>query len=315
MSGPVSAADAPPGEPGCGHPDEPEVEVTPSREASVGGVAVRRALPRRTRRTVGAWCFADHFGPVATRAGSEGGGRGMEIGPHPHSGLHTVTWLVEGELLHRDSLGSEQLIRPGQLNLMTAGGGVSHAEETPARWEGRQHGIQLWVAQPDATRHGPAAFEHHAELPTVGLGAATATVLIGAIGGTASTARADTPLLGAELAATGTGGRADVPLDPAQEHAVVVLAGAVGVGDARVEPGRLAYLGRGRDSLAIDLEEGARALLIGGRPFGEDIVMSWNFVGRTRDEMARDAADWNAGADRFGTVASPLARIAAPEPR
>src|SRR5262245_4849349 len=265
MSGPVTAADAPPGEPGCGHPDAPEVEVTPSREASVGGVAVRRALPRRTRRTVGAWCFADHFGPVAAGATGAADG-GMEIGPHPHTGLHPVTWLVEGELLHRDSLGSEQLIRPGQLNLMTAGGGVSHAEETPTRWEGRQHGIQLWVAQPDATRHGPPAFEHHAVLPAVGLGAATATVLIGAIGGTASAARADTPLLGAELAATGAGGPAEVPLDPAHEHALVVLAGAVGVGDARVEPGRLAYLGQGRDSLAIDLEEGARALLISGRP-------------------------------------------------
>lgn len=117
MSGPVTAADAPPGEPGCGRPDEPEVEVTASREATVGGVAVRRALPRRTRRTVGAWCFADQFGPVA--AGGPGpGGRGMEIGPHPHTGLHTVTWLVDGQVIHRDSLGSEQLIRPGQLNLI-----------------------------------------------------------------------------------------------------------------------------------------------------------------------------------------------------
>jgi redox-sensitive bicupin YhaK (pirin superfamily) len=323
MSGPVTAADAPPGEPGCGHPDEPEVEVTPSREAAVGGVAVRRALPRRTRRTVGAWCFADHFGPAVAGgpAGADAGadtgsgGRGMGIGPHPHTGLHTVTWLVEGELLHRDSLGSEQLIRPGQLNLMTAGGGVSHAEETPARWEGRQHGIQLWVAQPDATRHGPPAFEHHAELPAAGLGAATATVLIGALAGAASAARADTPLLGAELASTGGGGAAEVPLDPAHEHALVVLAGTVAVGATPIEPGRLAYLGRGREALALHLDRGARALVIGGRPFGEDIVMSWNFVGRTRDEMAQDAADWNAGADRFGTVASPLARIAAPEPR
>jgi quercetin 2,3-dioxygenase len=132
MSGPVAAEDARPGEADCGHPDEPEVEVTPSRDADVGGVAVRRALPRRTRRTVGAWCFADHFGPAPAPPG-------MAIGPHPHTGLHTVTWLVEGALVHRDSLGSEQPVRPGQLNLMTAGHGVAHAEETPGREPSHQH--------------------------------------------------------------------------------------------------------------------------------------------------------------------------------
>src|SRR5262245_34899996 len=157
MSGPVAAEDARPDEAACGQPHAPEVEVSPSREASVGGVAVRRALPRRQRRTVGAWCFADHFGPVAVEGGGTRGG-GIEIGPHPHTGLHTVTWLLEGGLLHRDSLGSEQPILPGQLNLMTAGHGVAHAEETPASLTARaQHGIQLWVAQPERTRHGPPA--------------------------------------------------------------------------------------------------------------------------------------------------------------
>jgi quercetin 2,3-dioxygenase len=310
VSGPVTAADAVPGEAGCGRPDDPEVEVAPSREASVGGVAVRRALPRRQRRTVGAWCFADHFGPAEV-AGP--GRRGIEVGPHPHTSLHTVTWLVEGEVLHRDSLGSEQLIRPGQLNLMTAGHGVSHAEETPPGATGRQHGIQLWVAQPEATRHGPAAFEHHAELPTVGAGAASVTVLVGELAGAASPARCDTPLVGAELAATGgRAGTAELALAPAYEHALVVLAGTLAVGDTTVAPGALAYLGRHRETLALEVGDGARALLIGGEPFAEDIVMGWNFVGRSREELAQAADEWNAGAERFGAVDSALARIPAP---
>jgi redox-sensitive bicupin YhaK (pirin superfamily) len=308
VSGPVAAEDARPEEADCGHPDAPDVDVTPSRDADVGGVAVRRALPRRTRRTVGAWCFADHFGPAPAPPG-------MAIGPHPHTGLHTVTWLVEGALVHRDSLGSEQPVRPGQLNLMTAGHGVAHAEETPGREPSRQHGVQLWVAQPEGTRHGPPAFEHHADLPVFGLGAARVTVLVGALAGAASPARADTPLLGAEIATSGDG-TVPLALDPAFEHALVVLEGTLAVGDTAIRPGALAYLGRGRESLDLAASGAVRALLFGGEPFAERIVMAWNFVGRRREETDRAAADWNAGdGDRFGPVASALARIPAPPPR
>src|SRR5689334_7924679 len=151
------------------------VELGEGRRTEVGGIPVQRALPQRTRRTVGAWCFVDHFGPVAV-TGSGGGGASMQVGPHPHVGLQTVTWVLDGEVLHHDSLGSEQLIKPGQLNLMTAGRGVAHAEETPAGAAGHLHGLQLWVAQPDATRHGPPAFEHHPSLPEAESGAAVATV-------------------------------------------------------------------------------------------------------------------------------------------
>jgi redox-sensitive bicupin YhaK (pirin superfamily) len=304
MSGPVTEQDA--GlDAACGQPEPPEVELLPSREAAVGGLAVRRALPRRARRTVGAWCFADHFGPASPPAS-------MLIGPHPHVGLHTVTWLVEGELVHRDSLGSEQPIRPGQLNLMTAGHGVAHAEEEPADvgGGGRMHGIQLWVAQPEATRHGPAAFEHHAALPQVALGDTVVTVLVGEVAGARSPARADTPLVGADLALAG--GPATVPLDPAFEHALVVLDGAVAVGDEVVGPGVLAYLGEGRDGIAVATDGAARAVLLGGEPFPEPILMSWNFVARQRSEVDRAATEWNAGDSRFGTVASALPRIPAP---
>jgi redox-sensitive bicupin YhaK (pirin superfamily) len=301
MSGPVTEQDAALAA-ACGRPEAPEVELLPAREAAVGGLAVRRALPRRTRRTVGAWCFADHFGPAGPPAS-------MQVGPHPHTGLHTVTWLVEGALLHRDSLGSEQLVRPGQLNLMTAGHGVAHAEEEPAA-AGTMHGIQLWVAQPEGIRHGPAAFEHHAELPQVDIGGGVATVLVGAVGGERSPARTDTPLVGAELVLQG--GRVTVPLDPAFEHALVVLDGAAAVGDEVVGPGVLAYLGEGRDAVDLAPDGPARVMLLGGEPFPEPILMSWNFVVRTRDEADRAAADWNAGAERFGTVASALPRIPAP---
>jgi redox-sensitive bicupin YhaK (pirin superfamily) len=296
----------------CGHPAPPEVELTASRDAEVGGVPVRRALPRRARRTVGAWCFADHFGPVAVEPGAPG----MEIGPHPHTGLHTVTWLVSGELVHHDSIGSEQPIRPGQLNLMTAGHGVAHAEETPAAGGAPagvvQHGIQLWVAQPESTRHGPAAFEHHADLPTAGLAGGRATVLVGALAGSdaVSPARHDTPLVGVELVLASGG---PVPLDPGFEHALVVLEGALAVEGATVDPGTLVYLGRGRDGVVLaPAGDGARALLLGGAPFGEEIVMGWNFVARSREEIDRAAADWSAGADRFGAVDSALPRIPAP---
>lgn len=304
MSGPVSTQDAPP-EPGCGVPHTPEVELLPAREATVGGMGVRRALPKRQRRTVGAWCFADHFGPAGPPAS-------MQVGPHPHIGLQTVTWLVEGEVLHRDSLGSEQLIRPGQLNLMTAGDGVAHSEEqSPAA--DRVHGIQLWVAQPDATRHGEAAFEHHAALPTLEVDGAVVTVLVGALAGERSPARTDTPLVGAELATVG--GRVVLPLEHGFEHALVVLEGTVTVGDTAVPPGVLAYLGEGRDELALDAGGAARVVLLGGEPFGEQIVMGWNFVGRSRDEVDRAGRDWNAGHERFGPpVASPLERIPAPPP-
>jgi len=304
MSGPVTEQDAAP-DAACGQPEPPEVELLAAREATVGGMAVRRALPRRTRRTVGAWCFADHFGPSAPPPS-------MQIGPHPHMGLHTVTWLVEGEVLHRDSLGSEQLIRPGQLNLMVAGHGVAHAEEQTVAAEGAGplHGIQLWVAQPEATRHGPAAFEHHAELPQVVLGDALATVLAGEVAGERSPARTDTPLVGADLALAG--GPATVPLDPGFEHTLVVLDGAVVVGDDVVGPGVLAYLGEGREAVVLAADGPARAVLLGGEPFPEPILMSWNFVARQRGEVDRAAAEWNAGDSRFGTVASELARIPAP---
>ena len=306
MSGPVRTGDVAPSESEpVGAPGSP-IEVTKSREAQVGAQRVRRALPHRPRRTVGAWCFIDHMGP-ATVAEAEGVG----IGPHPHIGLQTVTWLVAGELRHLDTLGSDQVIKPGQLNLMTAGHGVAHAEEATA-YRGELHGVQLWVAQPEVTRQDQAAFEHHAELPQVELAGGTATVLVGELEGVVSPARRDTDHAGFDLALNA--GTAVVPLHADYEHALVVLSGAVAIDGAVVEPGHLGYLSPGREELAIETSGPVRALLVGGVPFESPIFMWWNFVARTQDELTTAGEEWNAGSSRFGEVSSTLGRIAAPTP-
>jgi hypothetical protein len=306
MSGPVTVQDVPAARLDPAAPEPPTVELSESRVAEVGGLRVRRALPKRGRRTVGAWCFVDHVGPATLRAP-----RAVEVGPHPHCGLQTVTWLLEGEQVHRDSLGSEQLIRPGQLNLMTAGGGVAHAEES-LDYSGPLHGVQLWVAQPAATRHGAGEFDHVAEPPRVELPHGEATVLLGAFADATSPGRTDTPLVGVDLALRP--GLQELPLLPGFEYALVVLAGAVRVDDTVVEPGRLAYLGEGRDELPLEAREDTRVLLLGGEPFEAPVLMWWNFVARTREEIDAAYADWRDDTGRFGRVHSDAPRIPAPVP-
>ena len=282
------------------------IEVSDSREETVGRFRVRRALPRRGRRTVGAWCFADHMGPADVTEGA-----GLDVGPHPHIGLQTVTWLLDGQALHKDTLGSEQVISPGQLNLMTAGSAVAHAEEATGHYRGTLEGIQLWIAQPEATRHGPAAFEHHAELPQVELDGGIATVLVGEHDGVRSPARHDTPLVGVDLDLRE---RSTVPLRPDFEHALVVLRGSIAVDGEKVVPGKLAHLGIGRDELDIEVAEDSRVMLLGGVPFDEPLMMWWNFVARTREEIDAAYASWRDQDDRFGRVQSSLPIIPAAAP-
>lgn len=282
--------------------------LTPARDARIGELSVRRALPTRGRRTVGAWCFLDHLGPATYSEEHR-----YDVAPHPHIGLQTVTWLLEGAMVHRDSLASEQVIRPGQLNLMTAGDGVVHSEENPGLDHGELHGIQLWLAQPDATRRGPAAFEHHDELPAVELASGRATVLLGELLGVASPARRDTDAVAAELRlARGTSALA---VDPAFEHALVVATGEVVCGGEAVSAGTLAYLEPGRDEIELVAHDDAVALVIGGAPFDEEIVMWWNFVGRGFEEIAVAYEAYLKHDERFGEVASDLARLeVAPPP-
>jgi redox-sensitive bicupin YhaK (pirin superfamily) len=294
MSGPVDTVDAPVVD-AAGAPEAPCVEIGDSRESRVGAVPVRRALPRRQRRTVGPWCFADHLGPVRVTEDS-----GLDIGPHPHTGLHTVTWLITGEVLHRDSLGTEQLIAPGQLNLMTAGRGVSHSEEATGSYRGTLHGVQLWVAQPQETRFGEPAFAHHAALPQLELDTSTLTVLVGSIRDVSSPARQDSPLVGVD--AVIRPGISVWPLRTDFEHGLVVLSGEVAVEGRPVRANRFAYLGLGRSELVLDVVEPARVLLLGGVPFDEDIVMWWNFVARSHDEIVAFREAWEHESDQFGRI-------------
>jgi len=280
------------------HPRIPaaETELTTARLARVGDIEVRRLLPLRRRRSVGAWCFVDHYGPM-----SVDGVAGMQVPPHPHIGLQTVTWLIDGTVLHRDSLGSEQLIRPGQLNLMTAGHGIAHSEESPAGHDPGLHGVQLWLALPDSGRQAAPDFEHHGELPVAGLGGLRATVLAGTLAGVRSPARVYTPLVGADIAAL-RDARGLVPLDPGYEHAVFLAEGSAEAGGTLLTPGSLLYLEPGHGSLTVAATEGTRLLLLGGEPLGETLLMWWNFVGRTPADIIDAAREWSAQGERFGRV-------------
>ena len=235
---------------------------------------------------------------------TEGGG--PDIGPHPHTGLQTVTWLIDGQALHRDSLGSEQVIAAGELNLMTAGRGVSHAEEATGHYRGTLHGIQLWIAQDDVRRNEEPSFEHHGDLPQVELGEASATVLVGDLGAARSPARRERELMGADLRVRGT---ATVPLDVHFEHGAIVLEGLVELDGRELGPGTMAYLRPGREELTLRAHAASTIILLGGVPLEHDLFMWWNFVARTRAEIDAAYDSWRANDGRFGKVASPLARV------
>jgi quercetin 2,3-dioxygenase len=291
----VSTVDADVEVPDVPVPANNDLELTEAREGHVGTITVRRMLPLRTRRSVGAWCFIDHYGPMDVD-----GMAGMNVPPHPHIGLQTVTWLLTGNVLHRDSLGSEQLIRPGQLNLMTSGRGIAHAEESPTEHDRVLHGVQLWVALPDASRRAEPAFEHHADLPTEGLGGFEISVLMGELAGASSPATAFSPIVGAQLSAGTREASAMVPLRPDYEHVIFVATGAAEVDGVRMHPGQLLYLPTGRHESAVAAPADSTLLLLGGVPLGEKLLMWWNFVARTPDEIEAATAAWRAG--EFGPV-------------
>lgn len=273
-----------------------QFERLESRRATVGeGFEIRRALPNRHRRMVGAWCFLDHAGPVDYPAGG-----GLEIGPHPHIGLQTFSWMIEGRILHTDSLGFRQWIHPGQVNLMTAGRGISHAEESPADAAGRFQLAQLWIALPRRECDREPSFRHYPQLPILERGGFRITVLAGSFAGERAPAEVFTPLVGLDLACQGPA-RADLALDAGFEHGVMALEGRATIGGDPLEPGALLCFGPGRDRLPVAADAPARLLLIGGTPFGEDLLLWWNFVARTAAEIEQATRDWLEG-KRFGAV-------------
>lgn len=288
----------------------PALDLIAASSTQLGeGMQIRRALPTRLRRMVGPWCFLDHFGPVEVSTG-----KGMRVGPHPHIGLQTVTWLYEGEILHRDSLGSLQVIRPGQLNLMTCGLGISHSEESPLPRSPRMHGLQFWIALPDQASQVAPAFEHHAELPVLMHAGLRCTVLVGEALGARSPARMHSPVMGLDLeirAATS----AQLPLDAGFEHAALVSEGEVLIEGQALQAGALLHLGGGRNSIELRSVGPARVALIGGQAFAEPILMWWNFVARSKAALSAACREWNAGEAKFGEVVGyDGARLKAPIP-
>ncbi|HET7432656.1 MAG TPA: pirin family protein [Nocardioides sp.] len=274
------------------------MEVLTPRDVPLGGpraMRVRRTLPQRHRTTIGAWCFVDHYGPDDVR---ETGG--MVLPPHPHTGLQTVSWLFEGEIEHRDSAGHHAFVRPGAVNLMTAGRGISHSEDSTV---GTQvlHGAQLWIVLPDEHRHTAPGFVHH-EAPLLEGDRCRARVFLGTLLGHTSPVPTYSPVVGAEVRLD-PGGRLEVDVDPAHEHGFLVDAGVLLLDDEDVKPGELAYVAPGATSIVLAAgDEPVRLLVLGGEPFDEPIVMWWNFVGRTHEEVVGYRQEWQDQITRDGTV-------------
>lgn len=277
----------------------PVLELLEPRSVLLGPrQEVRRVLPHKLRRMIGAWCFLDHYGPAMI-----GGQPGMRVAPHPHTGLQTVSWLLEGEVHHRDSLGSDARVLPGELNLMTAGPGIAHSEDSPPDHSATLHGLQLWVALPESARHSaPPAFTQHRDLPTIQRSGLRATVLLGEFEGATSAATAYTPIVGAELAVEGD---VVLTLRPEFEHGVLLIDGSASVEGHTLATSEIAYVGSDRDRLHLSTQAPARLLLLGGEPFDEQIVMWWNFIGRTHEEIVEYREQWNAGSDRLELCLGP----------
>jgi redox-sensitive bicupin YhaK (pirin superfamily) len=310
----VSNIEAVPVELTCrgGEPGTHAVEVLSARDVPLGGpraMTVRRTLPQRTRSLIGAWCFADHYGPDEVAVSG-----GMDVPPHPHTGLQTVTWLFTGEVEHRDSLGTHAVVRPGELNLMTSGHGICHSEvSTPGVTA--LHGVQLWVALPDAHRRTARAFQHYTP-HSIDLGGATARVFLGSLAGETSPVPTFTPLLGAEIVLE-PHARIALGVEPTHEHGFLVDTGTVRLAGTELARAELGYLAAGAATLDLANPGGepARVLLLGGAPFDEDIVMWWNFVARSHDEIVAFREAWERESDQFGRIdgyTGTLQRLPAP---
>jgi redox-sensitive bicupin YhaK (pirin superfamily) len=308
----VSNTESAPDELTCGA--SPFGGVLHPREVPLGGpraIRVRRTLPQRDRSLIGAWCFVDHYGPHDLTAGP-----GMDVAPHPHTGLQTVSWLFSGEVEHRDSAGVHAMIRPAELNLMTAGSGICHSEVSiPGTNAATRtlHGVQLWVALPDADRDTGRDFTHFVPVPFI-VGGARLRVFLGELAGYRSQVHTFTPLLGAQVDLR-PGVTVTFDVDRSFEHGVLLDQGSVTVGSATLEIADLAYQSPGHDSLTLTnrADRPSRVLLLGGPPFPEQLVMWWNFVGRSHDEIALYRQAWQDHDARFGEVSGyPGARLPAP---
>lgn len=269
------------------------VEILEPRQVPLGGLramTVRRTLPQRQRSLIGAWFFVDHYGPdnVALTGG-------MSVPPHPHTGLQTVSWLFTGFIDHSDSAGFNAQVRPGEVNLMTAGRGISHSEYSTADTQ-ILHGVQLWLALPQASRFVEPHFEHFVPQP-VDKSGATLRVFLGTLAGSTSPVKTFSPLLGAEMILD-AGATLSLDVQPDFEHGFLIDHGQVEIEGNPVAAHELAYLGPGRTQLALTAIDGpARLMMLGGTPLGESVVMWWNFVGRSHEEIEAFRLAWQNEAD------------------
>jgi quercetin 2,3-dioxygenase len=291
----VSNLETAPAEVACSASRVTGIEVLHPREVPLGGpraIRVQRTLPQRQRSLIGAWCFVDHYGPVAAR---------MDVPPHPHTGLQTVSWLFSGEVEHRDSAGVHTMVRPGELNLMTAGAGICHSEVSVGP-DAILHGVQLWVALPDADRNTDRGFAHHVP-EAISLPGGVIRVFLGELAGSRSPVHTFTPLLGAQIDLDG-GAELRLDVDPAFEHGVLCDTGTVAMDGTDLAVGELGYQGPGSGEIRLSNvgDQPARVVLLGGAPFTEELLMWWNFVGRTHDEIVGYRQLWENADARFGAV-------------
>ncbi|GHC34996.1 pirin family protein [Aidingimonas halophila] len=253
-------------------------------------------LDRQGQIRRGPLLLHSHAGPTIFK----GDASGLRVGPHPHIGLQTFTWMIEGEVLHRDSLGHEQVIRPGQVNLMTAGRGISHTEES-VPGETHLHAAQLWIALPESARQIAPRFDHYPDLPHWEEHGVDLTLLTGEFAGHQAPTLAFSALVGLDIAGR-QAGDVTLPLREDFEHGLLPLEGELDIEGTRFAPNEMAYLGRGRSSVTLSLPAGGRTILVGGEPLGEEIWIWWNFVGHSKAEIAEAQRDWERGSDRFGTI-------------
>ncbi len=280
------------------------VEILAPRQVPLGGLramTVRRTLPQRERSLIGAWCFLDHYGPDDVKHTG-----GMRVDAHPHVGLQTVSWLFSGEIEHRDSVGFHAMVRPGELNLMTAGRGISHSERSTAETT-ILHGVQLWVALPSDQRQTAPDFEHYAPPMVLGRGW-RGQVFLGSLLGHTSPVRTFSPLVGAEFCFE-PGAILDLEVERSFEHGILVDDGSISIarssGWEGIETNELGYIPPSAAYLRLRAgRRGARILFLGGELLGEQIVMWWNFIGETHEEIVQARRDWQATLARVG-VADP----------
>jgi redox-sensitive bicupin YhaK (pirin superfamily) len=272
-------------------------QVIDPEEHDLGAFTVRRLLPARRRPMVGPFIFFDRIGPAVLPPDSP-----MNVRPHPHIGLATLTWLYQGAIMHRDSLGFAQEIRPGEVNWMTAGSGVVHSERTPDRLKGQESpisGLQVWMALPTACEEVAPSFQHYGagSIPTVQGDGWRATIVAGQAWGRTSPVAVYSETLFADVT-LGAGATLTVPPEH-EDRAVFCLDGPLQVAGMPLAPGQLAVL-RGGSPVAVTAPTDAHAVLIGGAPLEGERIKDWNFVSSRRARIEQAKADWRAG--RFPTV-------------